>query len=232
MTEIGTPFGFVNPARHDNPPFSSTFSLRTRVSRRRTTTSFSQFLQLPAELRLEITRLCIQDTRQRRIKWFATQGSPLVLQSRRGVLRVQLQSKQPPSLAPLACVSMEWQDEIEKQLFRFLHLHVVPDSGPGELSDLVDFSAIVTGPRRRHLAAVRLDSYREYPTHRRRGSKAAMFYRTGGSYECVLRLFQTLATWAPKEVAHDLLEVTLDIELQDFPLQQLREEIKQLPMIP
>jgi hypothetical protein len=128
MTEIGTPFGFVNPARHDNPPFSRTLSLRTRVSQRRTTTSFSRFLRLPAELRLEITRLCIQDARQRRMKWFATQGSPLVLQSRRGVLRVQLQSKQPPSLAPLACVSMEWQDEIEKQLFRFLHLHVVPDS--------------------------------------------------------------------------------------------------------
>lgn len=231
MADIGTPFSFANPARHDNPPFPSSFSLRTHASLPRPKAYFSRFLRLPAELRSEIIRLCIQATRERRKKWIATQGSPLVLQSRRGVLRVQLQNKQPPSLAQLACVSLEWQKEIERQLFKTLRLRVVPDSRPGEYSDLVVFSAIVTGPRRRYLAGIRLDSYREYPTYRRRGSKAAMFYRTGGSYECIVRLFQTLATWAQREVPDDLLVVKLDIELQDFPLHHLREEIIQLPTI-
>lgn len=231
MAEIGTPFGFVNPERDGEPSFSSSYPLRAHASRRRTTTFFTRFQRLPAELRSAIIKLSIQDTRERRKIWFDKQGDPLVVQSRRGILHAQLQDKQPPSLAQLACVSTEWQVEVEKHLFKTLDLWVVPDSGPNEYADLVAFSAIVTGPRRRYLKVLRLDSYREYSTYQQSFSKDVEIYRTGGSYGCIVRLLRTLSTWVPEEVADDLLVVDLDIELQDFPLQHLREEIEQLPKI-
>lgn len=170
MADIGAPFSFANPWRHGKPSVSSSRFPRTRVSRRRITTSFYRFSRLPAELRIEIIEFSIQDTRECRQTWFDKQGNPLVVQSRRGILHAQLQDKQPPSLAQLACVSTEWQVEVEKQLFKTLSLRAVPDSGHNEYADLAAFSDIVTGPRRRYLKTLRLESYGACPMYQRPGS--------------------------------------------------------------
>lgn len=229
MTEIGKPFGFFKPALEVEPAFSCSFSTPTRTSLRRATTSFSPFLQLPFELRAQITRISIRNAAGDLYEWSGTGGDPVVLQSRRGILRVQTQQKQPPSLAQLACVSKEWQDEIEKRLFETLSLTIRPSCKPGECSDIVKFASIVTGPRRRYLSGLQLDFCREYQTYQTSDSD---FYRTGGGYRCFIRLLRILGTWGREQVADRLLMVELQIELYDSPLLPLMKKIRSLPTIP
>lgn len=226
MTEIREPFGFFNPARHGKPLFSRSSSKRTHASLRRTTKSFSQFLQLPFELRTQITRLSIENALDHWCEWRTTQYFPVVLQSRRGVLRVQPQHKQPPSRAQLACVNKEWQYEVEKHLFNTLDLTVLPDSGPDECPDLVAFSAIVTGPRRRYLSGLQLDLSGWYEPHPLTDPQESAFRHTG----IIMRLLRILGTWTREQVADHLLWMELRIKLQDSP--SLMEELKDLPMIP
>lgn len=217
MTEIGEPFGFFNPARHGKPPFSKFSSKRTRASLRRTITSFPIFLQLPFELRTEIIMHSMEDITETWCEWLKTRHGPVVLQSRRGVLRVQPQRKKPPSPAQLACVSKEWQDQIEPVLFNRLGLIVLPDSGPDDCSDLVKFAATVTGPRRRYLSKLQIKLLREHSDSRHTG--------------IVMRLLQILGTWSREQVADHFLQVELRIKLQDSPSHPLMEEIKKLPTI-
>lgn len=231
MANIGSPFSFVNPERYGVHPLSSS-TQRAQSKLPRTATAFPRFLRLPSGLRQRIIRFAIENAFEYWEDWHEGQDSPVMLQSRRGVLRRQLQYKEPPSLPQLACVSTEWQEEIEKKLFKTLHLRALPDSRSDDGSDLVAFSTIVTGPRRQYLVDLKLDSYREYPTYRWTGSENAEFYRTRGSYECIMRLFQILGSWDYEHVRDDLLKVILDIELQDFPLFHLLEQIRNLPNIP
>lgn len=167
-----------------------------------------------------------------REKWLRGQHSPVVLQSRRGVLRVQPQHRQPPSLPELAGVSIQWQEEIEKQLFETLHLKVLPDWRSAKASDLVEFAAIVTGPRRRYLIELHLESYDKILIDRGDVFRNGKFYRISSDSKCIMELFQILGTWAPEQTADDLLTVKLSIKLEDFALDHLKTQIMKLPMIP
>lgn len=226
MADIRTPFYFVNPERY------SSSSQRARSKARRPATLFSRFSRLPYEIRQEIILFAISYASKYREEWLRGQCSPVVLQSRRGVLRVQSQHREPPSLPQLACVSLDWQEQIEKQLFMSLRLRILPNSRSDEDSDLAAFAVIVTESRRQYLINIRLDSYREYPTYPRSGSGEAQVYRTGGSYECIVRFFQILGAWPRGHVRDDSLTVELDIELQDFSLHHLSKAIGNLPSIP
>lgn len=227
MADIIMPFSFVNPDRYGRNPSSST-SRWARSAPTWATTSFSRYPRLPAELRLEIMRIAIENAVVNRKRWRREQGSPVVIQCRRGALRVQSQHREPPSLSRLACVSKEWQVMIEKQLFENLHLIMLPDCRSDDGSDLDAFSAIVTGPRRGYLARLRLDSYREHSAYPRTYSGNPEFYRTGGSYGCIVTLFQILGAWAQEPVEELSLMVELNIELQDFALHHLQEEISDI----
>lgn len=231
MADTDMPFSFVNPDRYGRTTSSST-SRWARSAPTWATTSFSRYPRLPAELRLEIMRIAIENAVDYHKRWRRDQGSPVVIQCRRGTLRVQSQHREPPSLPQLACVSEEWQLVIEKQLFQTLRLIVLPGCRSHESSDLDAFSAIVTGPRRGYLARLRLDSYREHSAYPRTGSGNPKFYRTGGSYRCIVTLFQILGAWAQEHVRELSLMVKLNIELQDFALHHLREEIREIPSIP
>lgn len=231
MADIGIPFSFVNPNRYGRNPSSST-SRRARSAPTWATTSFSRYLRLPAELRLEIMRITIENAVNYRKRWRRDQLSPVVIQCRRGALRVQSQHRDPPNRPQLARVSKEWQAVIEKQLFETLRLIVLPGCRSHESSDLDAFQAIVTGPRRGYLARLRLDSYREHSAYPRPGSGDPEFYRTGGSYGCIVTLFQILGAWAQEHVRELLLRVKLNIELQDFALGHLVKEFRKIPRIP
>lgn len=222
MADIGTPFSFTNPERYGN----------ANSKLRRPATYFSPFSRLPYELRRLVIDFGIQTTLEYREEWLRGQCSPIVLQSRRGVLRVQTQHKEPLSLPQLACISKEWQEVIEKQLFKALRLKALPDCRSGKGSDLNAFSAIVIGPRCEYLRQLRLDSYREFPTYQRPGSGNAASYRTGGNYECIMTLFQILGSWTHGNVGDVSLALQLDIELHDFTLHYLKEAITNLPSIP
>lgn len=231
MADIGIPVSFVNPNRYGRNPSSST-SRWARLAPTWATTSFSKYLRLPVELRLDIMRITIDNAVDYHKRWRRDQLSPVVIQCRRGALRVQSQHREPPSLPQLACVSKEWQAVIEKQLFEVLRLIVLPGCRSHESSDLDVFSAIVTGPRREYLARLRLDSYREHSAYPRPGSGDPEFYRTGGSYGCIVTLFQVLGSWAQEHVRNLLLRVKLNIELQDFALGHLVKEFREIPSIP
>lgn len=231
MAKIRTPFVFVNPERYGDPSLSSS-PQRTRSKLSRAATDFPRFSWLPCKVRQNIIRIAIEEASEYWKDWHEGRDNPVMLQSRRGVLRMQLQYRHPPSLPQLACVSTEWEDEIEKKLFKTLRLRALPDSRSDDGSDLDAFSAIVTGPRRQYLVDLKLESYRKYPTHRRTGSGNAEFHRTGGNYQSVVRLFQILGSWDHEHVRDDLLKLILDIELQDFPLVHLLGEIRKLPNIP
>lgn len=231
MADIGIPFSFVNPERYGRNPSSST-PRRPRSAPTWATTSFSKYSRLPAELRLEIMRIIIENSVDYRKRWRNDQLSPVVIQCRRGALRVQSQHREPPSRPQLACVSKEWQAVIEKQLFQIIRLIVLPGCRSHESSDLDAFRAIVTGPRRGYLARLRLDSYREHSAYPRPGSGDPEFYRTGGSYQCIVTLFQILGAWAREHVRELMLRVKLNIELQDFALGHLLQEFIRIPSIP
>lgn len=228
MDEIREPFGFFKPARHGKPSFSRSSSKRTRASLRRATKSFSPFLQLPFELRIQIIRFSIEVVFENWCEWRNTQDFPVALQSRRGVLRLQPRHKQPPSLAQLACVNKEWQYEVEKRLFKTLDLIVLPDSEPDECSDLVSFSAIVTGPRRRYLSGLEFGFSRWYEPNRLTDSENSDLRHIGS----IMRLLRILGTWSREQVTDHLLWVELRIKLQDSPSYPLMEEIQKLPTIP
>lgn len=229
MADIGIPFSFVNRNRYGRNPSSST-SRWARSAPTWATTSFSKYLRLPAELRLDIMRITIENAVDYHKRWRRDQLSPVVIQCRRGALRVQSQHREPPSLPQLACVSREWQAVIEKQLFEVLRLIVLPGCRSHESSDLDAFSAIVTGPRRGYLARLRLDSYREHSAYPRNNSGDPEFYRTGGSYRCIVTLFQILGAWVQEHFRE--LSLKLNIELQDFALHHFEEEISNIPSIP
>lgn len=231
MADIGIPFSFVNPYRYGRNPSSST-SRWARSAPTWATTSFSNYLRLPAELRLEIMRITIENAADYHRRWRRDQLSPVVIQCRRGALRMQPQHREPPNRPQLACVSKEWQAMIEKHIFQIIRLIVLPGCRSHESSDLDAFRAIVTGPRRGYLARLRLDSYREHSAYPRPGSGDPEFYRTGGSYGCIVTLFQILGAWAQEHVRELSLRIKLNIELQDFALGHLIKEFRRIPSIP
>lgn len=230
MADIGVPFCFVKPARDASHSVSTPSCLVIR-STLAPDPFFPYFMKLPIELRTEIIRIAVDDALPALNQWCrtqstpetieigpeTTQSSPVMLQSRRGILFMQVQHKQPPSLPQLACVSTEWQEEIEKRFFENLTL------ADGD-SDIVAFSDIVTGPRRRHLYEVTLGVYGEdseavedpYP------------YFTAYGLKTVTRLFQILSTWD----ADYPLTVRLNIEPQEFSLLEFRAYLINVPVVP
>lgn len=223
MADIGVPFCFVKTARDASHSVSTPSSLVTR-STLAPDPFFPYFMKLPIELRTEIIRIAVDDAPGALNTWCRTQSipetiqsSPVMLQSRRGILFMQDQHKQPPSLPQLACVSTEWQEEVEKRFFEDLTL---ADGDP----DIVAFLDIVTGPRRRHLREVTLGIYGE-------DSESVKYpypYFTGHGLGTVTRLFQILRTW---DIDYPLT-LRLNIEPLLFSLLELQAYLINLPVVP
>lgn len=230
MADIGVPFCFVKPARDGSHSLSIPSCLVTRSAPIPSTTSFSHYLRIPFELRREIMNITIDDAMSALEEWRGKQGTPSVVQSRRGVLRMQTQHKRPPRPSQFACISMEWQEEVERKLFKELLLKAPHDYRSDEEPDLAAFSTIVTGPRCRYLRRVKLDLHRDDSAlmNRRLVDSTDSLQRADGGYKPILRLLHILGAWTAKV----LLTIKLNIALEEFSSIRLQEELIYLPVVP
>lgn len=215
MDDIWTPFCVVNPARYENHSLSSPLSHSTRSEVPLITASTLQELHLTSESRHDITTTSIYDAKSALNECRREQGNPVVLQSRRGIFRVQTQNKRPSTSSQVVRVSSQEKKKLDRQSFESITLN---DEDP----DLTTLSAIVTEPRRRDLRKVTLSVYGED------SESVKKPYLTGYGLETVSRLFQILSAWD----ADYPLTVRLNIEPQKFSLLEFQADLINLPVVP